>query len=90
MTMPLRFSSAFSVVRAPVLVLGLSAAFLLAACGSSPRRVSYETEEFDSTTTHTRTYAATEAQTCEAARRALLSQGYMISAASQVWASVAA
>ena len=67
MTMPLRFSSAFSVVRAPVLVLGLSAAFLLAACGSSPRRVSYETEEFDSTTTHTRTYAATEAQTCEAA-----------------------
>ena len=55
---------------------------VLASCGSSStRRVSYETEEFDSTTTHTRTYSATEAQTCEAARRALLSQGYMISAA---------
>ena len=56
---------------------------VLAGCGSSggTRRVSYETEEFDSTTTHTRSYAATEAQTCEAARRALLSQGYMISAA---------
>jgi hypothetical protein len=44
------------------------------------KRVSYEPEEFDSTTTHTRTYAASEAQTCEAARRALLSQGYMITA----------
>jgi hypothetical protein len=81
MIMPLRFSSAFSVLRTPVLVLGLLSALVLAGCGSSPRRVSYETEEFDSTTTHTRTYAATEAQTCEAARRALLSQGYMISAA---------
>jgi hypothetical protein len=54
---------------------------VLAGCGSSGRRVSYEPEEFDSTTTHTRNYAATEAQTCEAARRALLSQGYMITAA---------
>ena len=92
MTMPLRFSSsstafapdaasAFSVFRTPVLVLGLLSALLLTACAGSPRRVSYETEEFDSTTTHTRTYGATEAQTCEAARRALLSQGYMISAA---------
>ncbi|RYF34310.1 MAG: DUF2242 domain-containing protein [Comamonadaceae bacterium] len=60
----------------------LSLFALLAGCGStSPRRVSYEPEEFDSTTTHTRSYVATEAQTCEAARRALLSQGYMITAA---------
>jgi hypothetical protein len=52
---------------------------LVAGCGLTPsRKVSYETEEFDSTTTHTRSYAATEAQTCEAARRALLSQGYLI------------
>lgn len=57
-------------------------AFVLSACvATSPRRVSYEPEEFDSTTTHTRSYVATEAQTCEAARRALLSQGYMITAA---------
>ncbi|MGF6349510.1 DUF2242 domain-containing protein [Variovorax sp. W2I14] len=54
---------------------------MLAGCGSASRRVSYEPEEFDSTTTHTRNYAATEAQTCEAARRALLSQGYMVTAA---------
>ena len=44
-------------------------------------KVSYEPEEFDSTTTHTRVYAATEAQTCEAARRALLSQGYLVNTA---------
>ena len=57
---------------------------LVAGCGVTPsRKMSYETEEFDSTTTHTRTYAATEAQTCEAARRALLSQGYMITAGNQ-------
>ena len=51
----------------------------IAGC-SSPTRVYYEPEEFDSTTTHTRSYPATEAQTCEAARRALLSQGYMVTA----------
>ncbi len=70
-----------SSLRAPVLVLSLLSALVLAGCGSSSRRVSYEPEEFDSTTTHTRNYAATEAQTCEAARRALLSQGYMVTAA---------
>jgi hypothetical protein len=65
--------------RAAVLAL---AACLLAGCGTgTPRRIAYEPEEFDSTTTHTRTYAATEAQTCEAARRALLSQGYLVTAA---------
>lgn len=62
----------------------LLAAAFVSGCGVSERRhVSYETEEFDSTTTHTRSYAATEAQTCEAARRALLSQGYMVTAANQ-------
>jgi len=60
---------------AAALLLSLS----IAGC-SAPTRVYYEPEEFDSTTTHTRSYPATEAQTCEAARRALLSQGYMITA----------
>lgn len=62
----------------------LAAALLvlaIAGCGSASRRVVYDPEEFDSTTTHSRSYAATEAQTCEAARRALLSQGYLITAA---------
>ncbi|MFM9927024.1 DUF2242 domain-containing protein [Variovorax sp. H27-G14] len=77
--MPL--TSKFSFVRAPALLLGLVSALLLAGCGTSSRRVTYEPEAFGSTTTHTRNYEATEAQTCEAARRALLSQGYMITAA---------
>ena len=69
-------------VRKPVLALGLLCAVLvLAGCGSTSRRVNYEPEAFGSTTTHTRDYQATEAETCEAARRALLSQGYMITAA---------
>ena len=80
--MPSHFTSFSSCsLRTPVLVLGLLSALVLAGCGSASRRVSYEPEEFDSTTTHTRNYAATEAQTCEAARRALLSQGYMVTAA---------
>jgi hypothetical protein len=73
--------TSFPVVRARVLVLGLLSALVLAGCGSTSRRVNYEPEAFGSTTTHTRDYEATEAQTCEAARRALLSQGYMITAA---------
>ena len=81
--MPFHFNSfsSASPFRTPVLVLSLLSALVLAGCGSASRRVSYEPEEFDSTTTHTRNYAATEAQTCEAARRALLSQGYMVTAA---------
>lgn len=55
---------------------------LLSACtmGAGGAR-QYATESFDSTTTHARNFAATEAQTCEAARRALLSQGYFVSRA---------
>ncbi|MGJ7604296.1 DUF2242 domain-containing protein [Variovorax sp. LT1R20] len=80
--MPSHFNSfSSSSLRTPVLVLGLLSALVLAGCGSASRRVSYEPEDFDSTTTHTRNYPATEAQTCEAARRALLSQGYMVTAA---------
>ena len=59
----------------------LLAATVLAACGTASKRVNYDPEEFDSTTTHARSYGASEAQTCEAARRALLSQGYLISVA---------
>ncbi|RQO51579.1 DUF2242 domain-containing protein [Variovorax sp. KBW07] len=82
-TTPHTFRTSSSVLRfrTPVLVLGLVSALVLAGCGSSARRVTYEPEDFDSTTTHTRNYAASEAQTCEAARRALLSQGYMVTAA---------
>ena len=63
-------------------VVATLSALTLAGCTTlSARRIAYDTEEFDSTTTHTRTFPATAAQTCEAARRALLSQGYLITAA---------
>lgn len=64
--------------------LGLLAA-LLAGCGSTGPKLgggkSLDAEAFEATNTHTRIYDATVGQTCEAARRALLSQGYMIAAA---------
>lgn len=51
----------------------------LAACSSNPsRRSVYQHERFDSTETHARSFDAPTFQACEAARRALLSQGYVI------------
>lgn len=79
MTLRRIIPSRFSRLPAPVLA-GLSA-LVLAACGSTPQRVNYDPEGFSSTDTHTRVFEATEAQTCEAARRALLSQGYLVTAA---------
>jgi len=82
--MPQTSSAAFfsSPARVPAFLFpGLLSALLLAGCGSFGTGQAYEPEDFDSTTTHTRNYAASEAQTCEAARRALLSQGYMVTAA---------
>ena len=57
---------------------------LVAGCASTEKapRPNYQSEDFNSTDTHTRTFVASEAQTCEAARRALLSQGYLVNAGS--------
>ncbi len=55
----------------------LAAVALLAAC-QLPRQPLPQLETFASSTTFSRTYGATPAHTCEAARRALLSQGYVI------------
>ena len=56
-------------------------ASLLAGCGL-PRGGGVDApESFDSGSTYSRTYSATDAQTCEAARRTLLGQGYVISQA---------
>jgi hypothetical protein len=66
----------------PHAAAALLISLVLAGCSTAPsKQVSYDPEEFDSTTTHTRSFRATEAQTCEAARRALLSQGYLVTAA---------
>ena len=56
----------------------LSAA-LLTSCNAPVRK--FDPEEFGSTTTHARNYAVVPAKTCEAARRALLSQGFLIAVA---------
>ena len=53
---------------------------LMAGCGS-PMKAFPAQEEFSSTVTYSRLFDATAPQTCEAARRALLSQGYIISVA---------
>ncbi|HEY1090651.1 MAG TPA: DUF2242 domain-containing protein [Burkholderiaceae bacterium] len=58
----------------------------LSACGSDPTRVSaensvYQRERFAADETFSRLFDANVADTCEAARRALLSQGYVISQA---------
>jgi len=51
----------------------------LAACSSLQSQPAFPVQEsFESASTFTRTYAATDVQTCEAARRSLLSQGYVI------------
>ncbi|HYP81840.1 DUF2242 domain-containing protein [Variovorax sp.] len=52
----------------------------LAGCGTSKeeRIANYAPETFNSTDAHSRDFPASEAQVCEAARRALLSQGYQL------------
>jgi Uncharacterized protein conserved in bacteria (DUF2242) len=58
----------------------LAAALVLCGC-STTQKDPMQHEEFDYTSTYSRNFKATDAQTCEAARRALLSQGYVISVA---------
>ena len=53
-------------------------AVLLAGCASVGDHTKAEPEAFGSTTTHSRAFATPPAYTCEAARRALLSQGFVI------------
>ena len=69
----------------PVLFRSLSipaaAAALLSACAMSKPTTTFQHEEFEPGNTYSRSFAAGETQTCEAARRALLSQGYVVSSA---------
>ena len=62
---------------AALLVLG----GLLAGCGSPALKASPPQEKFGSVETYSRLFDAKPAQTCEAARRALLSQGYIVNQA---------
>jgi len=60
----------------------LSLSGLLTAC-VAPMKPLPTQEQFGSSTTYSRLFDATPAQTCEAARRALLSQGYLINTATK-------
>lgn len=57
--------------------IALCLSALLAGC-SAPAKVFSPQESFGSVATYSRLFDASPAQTCEAARRALLSQGYLI------------
>ncbi|MBS0291946.1 MAG: DUF2242 domain-containing protein [Proteobacteria bacterium] len=68
--------------------LGLLAFALLAGCARLPeampgleRSLQFTPNDFDSASMHTRHVLASQARTCEAARRALLSQGYVVNTA---------
>lgn len=61
-------------------VAAVCLALLLAGCASS--KVFAPQENFASVSTYSRLFDASPAQTCEAARRALLSQGYIVDTAS--------
>lgn len=62
-------------------LMGLSSlSWLLTGCAGQVKSFPSQ-EDFSSTVTYSRLFDATAAQTCEAARRALLSQGYIISTA---------
>ena len=62
----------------PMRVAGLALVLAVAAGCSSKKAAIYEHENFDDSGTFSRNYPVTDAQSCEAARRALLSQGYII------------
>jgi len=62
-------------------VAGLALVLAAAAGCSSKKAPIYEHENFDDSGTFSRNYPVTDIQSCEAARRALLSQGYIITSA---------
>jgi len=62
-------------LRAVALALMLAGA---AGCSSTTKTAVYERENFDDAGTFSRNYGVSDAASCEAARRALLSQGYII------------
>lgn len=76
-----RFPSRPRSARSPT-TLALTLALTLTLCACVTSRVGVESSEsFDAAATFSRTYAAVDVQTCEAARRTLLSQGYVIGVA---------
>ena len=69
-----------SVLTRLVLAGACGAAVMVAGCASGAKSFPLQ-EKFGSTQTYSRLFDASPAQTCEASRRALLSQGYIINTA---------
>jgi hypothetical protein len=63
--------------RLSLLLQVLLAAGIGAGCAND-RQLVYSQEKFDAVSRHARSFGVSAAQTCEAARRALLSQGYLV------------
>ncbi|MFN9473172.1 DUF2242 domain-containing protein [Acidovorax sp.] len=75
----------FRSLRPLALVLAGAATLFLTGCAalpSGPQGPQAPQEKFGSLATYSRLFDATPAQTCEASRRALLSQGYIINTSS--------
>jgi hypothetical protein len=69
-------------VRIASLCFAIAITGLLSACASGPKQDAAPSgETFDANDTYSRSFTATPAQACEAARRALLGQGYTVSRA---------
>ena len=69
-------------LRAAAVALACGATLVMAGCTSAGVKTFGVQENFGSVATYSRLFDATPAQTCEASRRALLSQGYVISSSS--------
>ena len=71
-----------ALLRAAAVALACGATLVMAGCTSAGVKTFGVQENFGSVATYSRLFDATPAQTCEASRRALLSQGYVISSSS--------
>ena len=69
-------------LRAAAVALACGATLVMAGCTSTGVKTFGVQENFGSVAAYSRLFDAPPAQTCEASRRALLSQGYVISSSS--------
>lgn len=76
----LQVTSMFKTIAAVIPDRGVVLAMIVASATgcSSPKQAIYEHEHFNDSGTFSRTYPVSDVASCEAARRALLSQGYII------------
>lgn len=68
----------FTLFRRPLLLAAVFTACLLSTACSTDKPLVYTAESFGTVSRHARSFSVPAAQTCEAARRALLSHGYLV------------